>query len=95
MKMTKKDWMTMRLLFLMMQDPTTTKLPDVEKTLDYYRSNKISIEDCFGKLWEEYMNSDVFNAPDIDYCRKLQNTVNIHSKEEWAPTQINEQWIRN
>ena len=93
--MTKKDWMTMRLLFLMMQDPTTTKLPDVRKTLEYYKSHNIDIQDCFEMLWDEYMNSDVFNAPDIGYCRKLQDTVNIHSEKEWTPTQLSEQWIRN
>ena len=68
-QLSKKDWMTVRLLYLILaSDPSTADLPDVEKDIDHYGYHKM--------LWAfELLNKEIandgrtFGRPEVNMTR--------------------------
>ena len=69
MELNKKDWMTLRLLYLILaSDPSAAVLPDVAKVIDHYGYHKM--------LWAfELLNKEIandgrtFGHPEVNMTR--------------------------
>ena len=71
-KLTKKDWMTLRLLYLILaSDPSAAFLPDVKKVVDSYGIR--TMLKAFELLNREIANDGVtFGNPEVNLTRYVQ-----------------------
>ena len=71
-KLKKKDWMTLRLLYLILaSDPSAAFLPDVKKVVDSYGLR--TVLKAFELLNREIANDGVtFGNPEVNLTRYVQ-----------------------
>lgn len=71
-KLNKKDWMTLRLLYLILaSDPSAAFLPDVKKVVDSYGLR--TVLKAFELLNREIANDGVtFGNPEVNLTRYVQ-----------------------
>ena len=71
-KLTKKDWMTLRLLYLILaSDPSAAFLPDVKKVVDSYGLR--TVLKAFELLNREIANDGVtFGNPEVNLTRYVK-----------------------
>ena len=71
-KLNKKDWMTLRLLYLILaSDPSAAFLPDVKKVVDSYGIR--TVLKAFELLNREIANDGVtFGNPEVNLTRYVQ-----------------------
>lgn len=69
MQLNKKDWMTLRLLYLILaSDPSAAFLPDVKKIMDHYGYYKMLY--AFNLLNKELANDGkTFANPEVNLTR--------------------------
>lgn len=88
----EKDWIILRLLFLLfVNDATVGMFPDVQKTLDYLRrgykdykemNDDLLLKEAFDLLRKEHRELDTFNkAKDTKIHRALSNSINLQKGE--------------
>ena len=72
MQLNKKDWMTLRLLYLILaSDPSAGYLPDVAKVIDHYGYRKMLW--AFGLLNKEIANDGkTFGNPEVNLTRYVE-----------------------
>ena len=68
----RKDWMTLRLLYLILaSDPSAGYLPDVKKIMDYYGYYKMRY--AFNLLNKELANDgETFGNPEVNLTRYVE-----------------------
>lgn len=92
-KLGEKDWIILRLLFLLtVNDPTVSAFPDVQKTYDYLRrkyknykemSEDALLRDAFALLVKEHRELDTFNkAKETKIHRELSRSIDIQKQHE-------------
>lgn len=71
-KFNKKDWMTLRLLYLILaSDPSAAVLPDVAKVIDHYKRKNML--DAFELLNKEIANDGrTFGNPEVNLTRYVE-----------------------
>jgi hypothetical protein len=71
-KFNKKDWMTLRLLYLILaSDPSAAVLPDVAKVIDHYGYRNML--DAFELLNKEIANDGrTFGNPEVNLTRYVK-----------------------
>jgi hypothetical protein len=71
-KLKKKDWVTLRLLYLILaSDPSAAVLPDVQKTIDLYGMR--TILKAFDLLNKELANDGkTFGNPEVNLTRYVE-----------------------
>jgi hypothetical protein len=71
-KLKKQDWMTLRLLYLILaSDPSAAYLPDVKKVMDHYGYYQMLW--AFGLLNKEIANDGkTFGNPEVNLTRYVE-----------------------
>jgi len=77
-KLKKKDWMTLRLLYLILaSDPSAVFLPDVAKIIDHYGYRTVLL--AFGLLNKELANDGkTFGNPEVNLTRYVEPNGDRH-----------------
>lgn len=77
-KLKKKDWMTLRLLYLILaSDPSAVFLPDVKKIADHYGYKTLLL--AFNLLNKELANDGkTFANPEVNLTRYVEPNGDSH-----------------
>lgn len=77
-KLKKKDWMTLRLLYLILaSDPSAAVLPDVQKIVDHYGYRTVLA--AFNLLNKELANDGkTFANPEVNLTRYVEPNGDRH-----------------
>lgn len=74
----ERDWIIIRLLYLLLQDTSNINLKDVRRTIKYL-SNVDHLNITIGRnmmlINKEYAMNDMFDSPDAKLARDINKTI--------------------
>jgi hypothetical protein len=71
----EKDWIIIRLLFLLLQTPSNVHLRDVNRTIDYLKQTREDLWKDMTLINHEHAVNQTFDAPDVELARNITKTV--------------------
>ena len=71
----EREWIIIRLLYLLLQDPSNTKIRDVRRTIDYLKQSRKNLWKDMTLINHEHAVEKTFDAPDVRMARQITKTV--------------------
>ena len=71
----ERDWIIIRLLYLLLQDTSNVNLKDVQRTIMYLTQTREDLWKDITLINYEHAVNKTFDAPDVMLARKITKTV--------------------
>jgi hypothetical protein len=71
----ERDWIIIRLLYLLLQDPSNTNIRDVQRTIDYLKQTREDLWKDITLINYEHVVKKTFDAPDVLLARQITKTI--------------------
>jgi hypothetical protein len=71
----EREWIIIRLLYLLLQDPSNTNVKDVRRTIDYLKQSRKDLWKDMTLINHEHAVEKTFDAPDVLLAREITTAV--------------------